>query len=584
LNDFAPTTFEQNRQFITKSLVWLIFVLALPLAGTSQTVPRVYDRIAFDKRASFGKLPPNWTFADSVAIHPDKAAPLKVFPGNTVLVGKVGENTTLSTNARNLKLYLIYTLSPKASARILLPGGGFVLLSEGHSVSPEQQTGYTGQIPIQDAGKLAGLAQTMEIDYESDIPNMKGRARINELKINGVTVQQGQYLPANGSSPITIEVLQGTAVFKAIGLQKFDQKEPVALANLTYKIYNDAWDSRTTDKLAHSGQSPGLTCEVAEGKKSYNLVYEGDLVIKEKGDYNFTTIYTGAYCQLSIEGNVVLDTDQSTSQETHLTNVRLEEGTHKLKLWYSKLPWMPSALGLRVGKSGVRDYDLHERASLPEPPAKPFIEAAFSEGKAEMIRSFLQLPSEKHKRTHCLSVGTPAGRHYSVDLNRAAFLQVWSGEFVNATELWHERAELQLLSPLGMAESISGRSSFARLSDQNSPWVDSSAINFLNYRINKEGYPTFRYALGPSIIEDAIVANQRGITRTITPERNASANNHVLLAEGKRIYALDKGLYVVDGKYYIQTNNGKTPIVRTIGGKTELLLPIATPVSYSILW
>ena len=551
----------------------------------AQTRVRDYEWLPLEKRASFGKIPPNWTFADSVTIHPEKPNQVKIVPGSKILVGKPGEPIFPSLNGRNFKLYLSYSLSPGASATISLPGGGFVLVSEGRGADGEKMSGFTGLAPFRDVGKTAGLSQTMEVDYEGDIPGLRNKARINEVRINGIVVQQAQYLAHLPSSPaIGIRVDNGTAVFNAIGFQKSEDRRPVLVSDLTYKLYNDEWDSRTTDKLALSGTSPELTFEVAGDRNSYNLVYEGNLVVKENGDYNFTTLYTGAYCQLSIDGNVVLDTDRSTSRETHRTNVRIEAGTHKIRLWYSKLPWAQAALGLKVGKTGIRDYALHALSSLPEPSARPFLSAGPGAQQPEMVRSFIRFPGEAHKRTHCLSVGSPLQRSFSVDLNRAALLQVWSGAFANTTEMWYGRGETQLLTPLGMAETISGRSSFARLPNADAPWVDSSAVNFLGYRIDLSGYPVVRYALGPSVIEDAITATGKSINRTVTPERNASSGNYVLLAEGTQIIPVEKGLYRVDGRYYVKMGSPAPPTLRKSKGKTELLLQLAQPVSYSIIW
>lgn len=571
--------------YFNAGLFMLVLQGGLASLCKAQTRVRDYEWLPLEKRASFGKIPANWTFADSVAIHPEKLNLLKIIPGSRILVGKPGDVIVPSLSGRNFKLYLAYSLSPGASATISLPGGGFVVISEGRRTDDEKVSGFTGLPPSQDAGKTAGLSQTLEIDYESDIPGLGDKARINEVRINGVIVQQGQYTDNRPSSPaISIRIDKGTAVFYAIGFQKFENRRPVLLSGLTYKIYNDDWDSRTTDKLALSGTSPELTFEVAEDRKNYNLVYEGDLIVKENGDYNFTTFYTGAYCQLSIDGNVVLDTDHSTSQEAHQTNVRIEAGRHRIRLWYSKLPWERAALGLRVGKTGVRDYDLHALSSLPEPPVKPFLSARPGTQQPEMIRSFIRFPGETHKRTHCLSVGTPLQRSFSIDLNRAALLQVWSGEFANTTEMWYERGEPQLLTPLGQTEIISGRSSFARLPTADAPWVDSASVGFMGYRIDSRGYPAIRYTLGPSVIEDAITTTERSINRTITPERNASSGNYVLLAEGRQIVPVEKGLYIVDGRYYIKAGGNIAPILRKSKGKAELLLQLAQPVSYSIIW
>ncbi len=566
----------------------LVLVLHGSMAAAlceAQTRARDYEWLPLEKRASFGKIPPNWTFADSVTLHPEKPNQVKIVAGSKILVGKPGDSIVPSLNGRNFKLYLAYSLGPGASATVSLPGGGFVQVGEGGGRNSEKMSGFTGLAPFQDAGKTAGLSQTLEIDYESDIPGLRNKARINEVRINGIVVQQAQYLSLLPSSPvISIRVDNGIAVFSAIGFQKFENRRPVLVSDLSYKIYNDEWDSRTTDKLALSGTSAELTFEVAGDRNSYNLVYEGNLIVKENGDYNFTTLYTGAYCQLSIDGNVVLDTDYSTSREAHQTNVRIEAGAHKIRLWYSKLPWAQAALGLRIGKTGVREYNLHALSSLPETPAKPFLSAEPNAQRPEMVRSFIRFPGETHKRTHCLSVCSPVRRSFSVDLNRAALLQVWSGDFANTTEMWYGRGEPQLLTPLGLPETISGRSSFARLPGADAPWVDSAAVNFLGYRIDAHGYPVIRYALGPSVIEDAITATGKSINRTVTPERNASSGNYVLLAEGTQIIPVEKGLYRVDGRYYVKVGSPAAPTLRKSKGKTELLLQLAQPVSYSIIW
>lgn len=560
--------------------------LALWVAGkaAAQQVPRLYENLPLANASSFTVLPASWTYADSLIIHPEKANALRTLPGTRYLVGKPGDALLPKLSGRNFKLYMSYVLSPGASGIITLPGGISVQISEGRNLPDHKLSGYTGIKPLQDAGKLAGLLQTLEIDFESNVPHLSGKARINELKINGVVVQQGQYFSFTPATPLSIRVSEGVMGISAIGYREFQDRKPVRLQNFTYKIYNDAWDARTTDLLGESGQSPILTYEVAEGRKSFHLVYEGTMIVDEPGDYDFTTIYTGALCQLSIDDNVVLDTEHSNSQEIHHTNVRLDEGSYKFRLWYSRFPWASPALGLRVGKSGIRPYDLHATSSLPVPPAKPFIAVSPDINRAEMIRSFIQLPFETHKRTHCISVGAPSGRNYTMDLNRGALLQVWKGNFANATEMWYDRGEKQLLTSAGQLEILSGRSSFAVLNDAGSPWTDSSAVNFLDYRTDGKGELTFRFGLGTSILRDSLSANTNGISRTIIPERNASARNYVLLAEGRKITQLEKGLYVVDGRYFIRTGKDTNPIIRKSGRLEELISPVVTPVSYSISW
>src|SRR5690606_31037229 len=125
--------------------------------------------------------------------------------------------------------------------------------------------------------------------------------------------------------------------------------------------------------------------------------------VQEAGEYIFTTIYSGPVLSLEVDGKAVLETGESTSQETHTGSVNLTQGTHKFKIHYSRFPWRQPALGLRVEKSGIRPYDLHVLSSLPEPEPKPYISVT-PDKQPEMVRSFIQLDGEKYKRTHCISV------------------------------------------------------------------------------------------------------------------------------------------------------------------------------------
>src|SRR5690606_30664302 len=131
---------------------------------------------------------------------------------------------------------------------------------------------------------------------------------------------------------------------------------------------------------------------------------------------------------------------------------------------------------------------------------------------------------------HCLSVGGPAGWHYTADLNRGALLQVWKGEFANTTDMWYERGEPQLLHPVGLVVPISGKSSLANLPAPATAWPDSANIRYLGYRLDAQGFPALRYNLGGITVSDALVATSGGLVRPLTPEGTVAANWFVLAA------------------------------------------------------
>jgi hypothetical protein len=317
--------------------------------------------------------------------------------------------------------------------------------------------------------------------------------------------------------------------------------------------------------------------------REFHLVYEGDLDVTEAGEYIFTTIYSGPVLSLDVDGKSVIATGESTSQESHNGSVNLSQGKHQFKIHYSRFPWRQPALGLRVEKAGIRPYDLHVLSSLPEPEPKPYISVT-PDMRPEMVRSFILLNGEKYKRTHCISVGSPDGWNYTVDLNRGALIQAWRGKFADVTEMWYERGEPQLLFPAGLKVHVSGRSSLAVLDDASKAWPDSSNINFLGYKINAQGYPVFRYAIGSATVSDQLTSGGNSLSRTFTVEGNANGPLYSLLASGKQIVEIEKGLFQVDDRYYVQTDKKVKVIIRPVGEVKELILPVSGTTSYSMFW
>jgi hypothetical protein len=313
-------------------------------------------------------------------------------------------------------------------------------------------------------------------------------------------------------------------------------------------------------------------------------VYEGEMNVEEAGIFIFTTAYTGPMFRLDIDGKNVIAAGETTSQDIHSGSVQLNQGAHRFRLHYSRFPWRPAAMGLRVETAGVRPYDLHPLSSLPVPEPKPFMGVS-PVGKPEMIRSFIQLENEKYKRTHCISVGSPAGWHYTMDLNRGALLQAWRGQFANVTEMWYERGEPQLLFTAGLTVPVSGKSSMAILKKDNTAWPDSADVNFLGYRLDAQGFPMMRYAAGSATINDYLVPGTDGLVRTINVEGTPGGGTlYTLIGAGKQIEMLEKGLYKVDNHYYVRMDKRAKAVLRNSGGQQELLLPVNGSTSYTMFW
>jgi hypothetical protein len=566
-----------------------LFLAACPLAVIAQGGKGNYTPLPLTDLSGFEKPASNWTVQSGINVNPIASSKPRLTAGTGILVGTPGSPITSSVKASDLRLSLEFLVSPGAEGYLILPGNQKIRISDSAKQTETNSltTGFVGQFPTQNAAKSAGLWQHMELAYDTSVPLQSSSARLNQLTLNDVTVLETVYLPVHNpittAQPIGLEVTKGTIAFRNIGYQLLASRKPLALENMHYKVYSDKWDSKTYNKLDHEGTSPALTQEVTNGMREFHLVYEGDVDVTEAGEYIFTTIYQGNMFSLDVDGKNIIDKTESSSQESHSGSVNLSQGKHKFRMHYSRFPWRQPALGLRVEKAGIRPYDLHALSSLPEPEPKPYISVQ-PEQKTETVRSFVLLDGETSKRTHCISVGTPQGWNYTVDLNRGALLQAWRGQFANVTEMWYQRGEPQLLFPAGLTVPVSGKSSIAALQQQATAWPDSADLNYLGYKLDGQGNPEFRYGISSAVVTDKITPASNGVSRTFQLEGKPDQSLYALAASGKNIVKIEKGLYQVDDRYFIQMDKKATATIRPSATGSELIVPITGNTAYTMFW
>ena len=568
------------------SLASLLLVAALAQAQTADN----YTPIPLNDLSAFESPSVDWITASEVTINPTTGSmKSNAKGGGGVLIGSAGQTLKTRTTMQDLRLRFDFMLSPGAMAYVTLPGGPRILLAEGGSVSDPGVTtsGYAGLFPTQNATKAAGLWQTLELAYDASTATNPGTGRLNAVTINGIIVQQGEYFPLakplNQAQPLALEVTKGAVAFRNIGYQALANRQPLTLNNLSYKLLTDPWDTKNPVKVEREGKTAAITQELGNGMREFHLVFEGEMQVEEAGEYTFTIAQSGPVAQLTVDGKEVLAVGESTSQDTHTGRMMLDKGKHRFMLRYSRFPWRAPALGLSVSTAGVRPYDLTKLSSLPVPDPKPYL-SVMPDGKPEMIRSFIHYQDEKYKRTHAVSVGSPAGWHYTMDLNRAALLQAWRGQFADVTEMWYERGEPQLLETAGLTVPVSGQSSYAVLENAAAAWPDSSDLNYLGYRLDAAGTPTLRYAIGAATLTDQLAATADGLTRTLGVVGAAVPDLYALLGAGENIVLVEKGLYKIDNRYYVRVNGKAKVTQRTSAGRQELLLPLSGTMSYKLFW
>lgn len=566
---------------------YLFLFLLSPVAIWAQSGG--YMPVPLNNLSAFDAPSSSWKLTPEVMMSPTNAAVMSNDKkGGGILLGTAGQMIKTNATMQDLRLRFDFMLSPGAQAYVTLPGGPRVLLSEGGPVNGAgvSTSGYTGTFPIQNATKAAGLWQTMELAYDASTlrPDL---ARLNSLMLNGVAVQQGDYFPLSrplsGGEPLAFEVTKGTVAFRNIGYQPLANRKPLTVDNLTYKLYSDPWNTPEPKKLEREAKTETITQELASGFKEAHLFFNGEMNVTEPGNYTFTIAQSGPSTVLTVDDKEVLKIGESTSRDRYSGQVTLDKGIHRFALRYARFPWRAPALGLSVSAPGIRPYDLTALSSLPVPEPKPYLSVS-PDNRPEMIRSFILYQDEKNKRTHSLSVGNPAGWHYTVDLNRGALLQAWRGPFADVTEMWYERGEPQLLKTAGLTVPISGKSSYAALSGLSAAWPDSADLNYLGYRLNADGVPALRYAFGNATLTDQLTADAQGMTRTISVEGSAPSGMYALLGSGDAITMLEKGLYRLDDRYYVRLDKNARVTQRNSAGKQELLLPLGGITTYTLFW
>jgi hypothetical protein len=210
-------------------------------------------------------------------------------------------------------------------------------------------------------------------------------------------------------------------------------------------------------------------------------------------------------------------------------------------------------------------------------------------GRPYLLRSFLNYGNKK--LTHVISYGHPDHLNFSYDLKEGALFQVWRGDFLDVTEMWHDRGEPQLAKPRGSLLILSDAPALAVLPAADTPWPDSVAFDdFKNkgYVLDENRTPTFLYAYNGIEVADKISGQQpqalsREITITDPPE-----NLYCRIAAAKSIDRIDKNFFAVgDRSYYIRIEEGARPVIRTTPAGKELLVPIEKKTNsllYSIIF
>ncbi|MDQ3842552.1 MAG: DUF1080 domain-containing protein [Bacteroidota bacterium] len=600
----------------TKSLLLLAGIASSPFLSAQITLP-LTDLSAFQAPG------PSWQLAADVKADITKDGVLTPTSGTGVLVNlpdKKNPGKDLFTNLQHgdADLELDYMIAKGSNSGIYLQGRYEIQLLDSWGVinpkagdnggiyerwdesKPEGQKGYEGHAPRQNASRAPGLWQHLKIFFQAPRFNANGQkvenAKIIRVELNGVPIQENVELsgPTRGAvandeaatGPLRFQGDHGPVAFRNIRLTVYDKPRP-ELLNLKYSLYKGRYEGEPDYKKLPpeaEGTSVILSSNVSTLANEFLIRYTGTLRVKEPGEYTFNLTAPGGRGLMKLNNKTVIPTE---GRGRRMGKINLQAGDIPFELLYSKfLDFARPALGLAVAGPGIREYIISDVNVSSNDPVDPILVHAPTN---TVLRSFMDL-ADSIRITHAVNVGSTQQVHYTYDLDKGMIVQVWRGDFLDATPMWHGRGDGSS-RPVGMVQRF-GKPMLAveRLSSPQAGWIEDttgSSYRPKGYILDANDRPTFRYSVYGTMVNDAamVLENGQGIHREITLQ-NPADNFFVRLAAAKNIEMLSDGLYLLDDKsYYIRMDDSNAkPIIRDAAGRKELIIPIQNKVSYSILF
>ncbi|MFC5411949.1 family 16 glycoside hydrolase [Larkinella bovis] len=465
--------------------------------------------------------------------------------------------------------------------------------------------GFEGSAPRINASKAPGLWQHIRVWFKAPKFDSQGRkianARFVEVYVNGVLVQQdfevsgptrsGAFKDEKPLGPLMIQGNHGRVALKGIAYKR-DEGKPLRVTELSFKEYKSPGENFRNQPLTEVGEqkTDTISYHSARQKDIFLLAYQGKLNFPQTGTYLFKLQTGGGGLLIIDKDTVILHDGVHSFDQVAIRSYTAKAGPVPFTLVYNKFIGWRQGLALYVEGPGLTLQPLHTSGSVfHEPPVEP-IRIKPDPKQVVLQRSFMD--DGETKRTHCVSVATPEGIHYTVDLQEGRLLQVWSGDFLDATPMWNRRGNQQVGIPLGMVLQFATGTDLRTVAGKpvsNDP-EQKGAFRFSEYTLDARGLPTFHYTCQQVTVSDQLSpsANERSLHRKVV--LNGKVGFQYRLAAGQSIELLPDGSYAIDDKaYYLVLNSpNQKPIIRQTGNTQELLFSATKPgryeVNYTLTW
>lgn len=196
-----------------------------------------------------------------------------------------------------------------------------------------------------------------------------------------------------------------------------------------------------------------------------------------------------------------------------------------------------------------------------------------------------------------IAVGYPEKANLCWDAQEMSLKLIWQSRFIDASKHWVGRGPGNQTPLGGSIVSLEPQNAVAQLGREDESWPKDSAADrgfeFLGYRLDQQGRPTFRYRTPFATVEDKPVPVPGEFDGTfrreiqITPLPSDQDGTIYFRAAVGRISGPADGEYVLDGRIRLKLESlDSDPKIRGEGDSMELLVPINGPtkVIQRIVW
>ncbi|WP_057936117.1 3-keto-disaccharide hydrolase [Algoriphagus resistens] len=470
------------------------------------------------------------------------------------------------------------------------PGDNGGIYQRWDESKPEGQKGYQGYAPRQNASKAPGIWQKLEVSFQAAKFDASGKktenARFLSVRLNGVTIHENLEVfgPTRGAmtgedvaeGPLRIQGDHGAVAFRNIEITPFDAKTPT-ISKVSYETFQGSFNSleELAGKTSVAKGTAASLSEVPASVSDVNLTkYTANLNVAEAGEYQITLQVPGGMSGLAIGNETITD----LSDRGVRVKKQLAAGDNPIQLIASKnRNWSVDGFNLSISGPGLRDTDLLVSEAGAYQDTDPILVDA---DETPVLRSFRDIPDYK-RLSHVVSVASKEQVNYAYDLETGTLIQVWRGEFLNATPMWNSRGN-GVSVPRGAVINLGTPA----VNAVNSDYTASEEFRTKGYQLkNGSEDIVFFYLLAGESVKDEInvLDSGKGLHRSVS----GIADGYYRIAAGTEIQKIKKGLYLLPetGLYleYDEATYG-APVTHATAGGEGIFLPAKGNIVYNLLF